>query len=91
MNVNCIRTSHYPYAEEFLQMTDSLGIAVIDEVPAVGLKETNNFNSITLNLHKSLLKQLYSRDKNHPSVIMWSLANEPASNLNQSYPYFRLV
>ena len=72
-------------------MTDSLGIAVIDEVPAVGLKETNNFNSITLNLHKSLLKQLYSRDKNHPSVIMWSLANEPASNLNQSYPYFRLV
>ena len=33
-----MRTSHYPYTEEFLEMTDRLGIAVIDEVPAVGLK-----------------------------------------------------
>ena len=42
LNLNCIRTSHYPYAEEFLQLTDRLGIAVIDEVPAVGLIKSEN-------------------------------------------------
>ena len=73
LNINCVRTSHYPYTEEFLQLTDKLGIAVIDELPAVGLIQANNFNNITLNLHKQLIHELYNRDKNHPSVIMWSL------------------
>jgi hypothetical protein len=66
LNVNCVRTSHYPYAEEFMQLADRLGIAVIDEVPAVGLIQPENFNPITLNLHKQLLQELYKRDKNHP-------------------------
>lgn len=89
LNVNCIRTSHYPYAEEFLQMTDKFGIVVFDEVPAVGFLLKENFNDITLALHKQLLLELYSRDRNHPSVIGWSLANEPASDLEASVPYFK--
>ena len=89
LNVNCVRTSHYPYTEEFYHLTDELGVAVIDEVPAVGLAQRDNFNNITLNLHKNLHRELYNRDKNHASVIAWSLANEPASNLKESVNYFR--
>ena len=88
LNVNCIRTSHYPYAEEFLLLADKAGIVVFDEVPAVGLIKAENFNKITVNLHKQLLKELYNRDKNHPSVVMWSIANEPSSDLPESLPYF---
>jgi beta-glucuronidase len=89
LNVNCIRTSHYPYAEEFLHMTDKFGIVVFDEVPAVGFLKKENFNNVTLKLHKHLLQELYNRDKNSPSVVMWSLANEPASDLPESVPYFK--
>ena len=38
LGVNCIRTSHYPYAEEILELADSQGVAVIDESPGVGIK-----------------------------------------------------
>ena len=91
LNVNCIRTSHYPYAEEFYHLADQMGIAVFDEVPAVGFKVAENFNKVTLVLHKQLLQELYNRDKNHPSVIMWSLANEPSSDLDPSVAYFALA
>ena len=38
LGVNAFRTSHYPYAEEFLDLADKYGIVVIDESPAVGLQ-----------------------------------------------------
>ena len=38
LGVNAFRTSHYPYAEEFLDLADQYGILVIDECPAVGLR-----------------------------------------------------
>ena len=37
LGVNCFRTSHYPYAEEILDMADQMGIVVIDESPGVGI------------------------------------------------------
>ena len=38
LGANSFRTSHYPYAEELMDLCDKLGVVVIDEVPAVGLK-----------------------------------------------------
>ncbi len=76
IGANSFRTSHYPYAEEVMQMADRLGFLVIDEVPAVSL----NFRHVTpktLENHKNSISELISRDRNHPSVICWSLANEP--------------
>ncbi len=76
IGANSFRTSHYPYAEEVMQMADRLGFLVIDEVPAVSL----NFRHVTPNTlenHKNSLKELILRDRNHPSVICWSVANEP--------------
>ena len=37
MGVNCVRTSHYPYSEEFLEMCDRQGVAIINESPGVGI------------------------------------------------------
>lgn len=76
IGANSFRTSHYPYAEEIIQMADRLGILVIGETPAVSLN-FKNVNKETLNNHKKAISELIQRDRNHPSVIAWSLANEP--------------
>lgn len=76
IGANSFRTSHYPYAEEIMQMADRLGFLVIDEAPATSL----NFKYVTsetLKNHKQSLAELIARDRNHPSVICWSIANEP--------------
>lgn len=49
------------------------------------------FSSSLLEKHKTSLSELIRRDKNHPSVIMWSLANEPRTNLAAADPYFQEV
>ncbi|KAI6204043.1 Beta-glucuronidase [Aphelenchoides besseyi] len=74
MNANCYRTSHYPYNEERAYEADRRGFVVITEAPAVGIW---NFNNKTLELHKQMIEEMIERDFNHPSVISWSLTNEP--------------
>ena len=76
IGANSFRTSHYPYAEEVMQLADRMGFLVIDEVPAVSL----NFRHVTdrtLDAHIRSISELIERDRNHPSVICWSVANEP--------------
>ncbi|XP_054718490.1 beta-glucuronidase-like [Uloborus diversus] len=85
IGANSFRTSHYPYAEEIMDQADAQGIVVIDECPAVGLK---NFNSELLQQHKEVIEELIRRDKNHPSVVAWSIANEPQSSKSQADKYF---
>ncbi len=97
MGANSFRTSHYPYAEEMLNLCDREGIVVIDETPAVGLNFPNIKEdwyrelSRTKEHHEDVLRELISRDKNHPCVVMWSLANEPdtAARAQSAYEYFR--
>ena len=48
-----------------------------------------NFANETLQHHLEVMHELIQRDKNRPSVVMWSLANEPDSALNISVPYFK--
>ncbi|MFQ5608076.1 MAG: glycoside hydrolase family 2 TIM barrel-domain containing protein, partial [Candidatus Zixiibacteriota bacterium] len=76
LGANSFRTSHYPYAEETLQMADRLGFLVIDECPAVSLN-FKHVNDQTLHNHKTSLTELIARDRNHACVIAWSLGNEP--------------
>jgi beta-glucuronidase len=76
LGANSFRTSHYPYAEEHLMLADRLGFLVIDEMPSVGL-DYKMYNDDTLLKCKDILTELIERDGNHPSVIMWSIANEP--------------
>lgn len=76
IGANSFRTSHYPYSEEIMYMADRQGFLVIDEVPAVSLNMAR-VNKKTLEYHKRMLTELIQRDRNHPSVIMWSIGNEP--------------
>ncbi len=50
-----------------------------------------NFAQETLNHHKQVIQELVARDKNRPSVVMWSLANEPSSSLPVAQNYFKYV
>ena len=79
IGANSFRTSHYPYSEEEMQMADRNGMLVIDEIPAVSLNFEDSIENIQARLiqSKDQLTDLIMRDKNHPSVIMWSVANEP--------------
>lgn len=79
VGANSYRTSHYPYDEEYMNMADREGILIINEIPAVGLyfhgdKEELRLRQIAC---KKYIEELITRDKNHPSVVMWSVANEP--------------
>lgn len=104
IGANSFRTSHYPYAEEVMDFADRHGIVVIDETPAVGLNlamaggifggvKRDTFSPETINdatqaAHAQSIRELIARDKNHPSVVMWSIANEPASNEAGAREYF---
>ena len=103
IGANSFRTSHYPYSEHIMDYADRHGIVVIDETPAVGLNIALNagsdgeegltftedgINNETREAHAQSIRELVSRDKNHASVVMWSIANEPASQENGSRPYF---
>ncbi|EEC11259.1 glycoside hydrolase, putative [Ixodes scapularis] len=68
-----------------MDQADAQGIAVIDESPAVAL---GSFDSALLSAHKERMTEMIQRDKNRPSVIMWSVANEPESAKKQADSYF---
>jgi len=78
MGVNALRTSHNPPAPELLDLCDEMGILVMDEffdeweIPKVKNGYSNYFKENAFKDALSFIK----RDKNHPSVIMWSIGNE---------------
>jgi beta-glucuronidase len=104
LGANSFRTSHYPYAEEVLEYADRQGIVVIDETAAVGLnlgvasglfghKAPSTFspefcNDRTRAAHEQGIRELITRDKNHACVVMWAIANEPASHEDGAREYF---
>jgi len=90
IGANSFRTSHYPYSEQMMDLADRLGFLVIDEIPAVGLTFSKNVIERQLELCSQYIEELIKRDKNHPSVIMWSLANEPHNSL-KSGAFFRTL
>ncbi|GAB1608204.1 beta-glucuronidase-like isoform X1 [Argonauta hians] len=90
LGVNCFRTSHYPYSEELMDEADRQGFAVIDESPGVGIQK-DNMGEASLAHHMEVMSELVSRDKNRPSVIIWSVANEPQSYRPQAEHYFKSV
>jgi beta-glucuronidase len=104
LGANSFRTSHYPYAEEVLEYADRHGIVVIDETAAVGINSglaagafgaephttfsADTINEVTQEAHRRAVRELIARDKNHPCVVLWSIANEPESVTPESRAYF---
>jgi beta-glucuronidase len=105
IGANSFRTSHYPYSQDVLDEADRRGILVIDEVAAVGLNmglgggifggqgyvtfSPETVNDETREVHAQAIRELVARDKNHPSVVIWSIANEPESDTEGAENYFR--
>lgn len=89
LGANSFRTTHYPYSEDMMDLADRLGFLVIDETPAVGLFFAPAGLEKRLAACKRFTEELVRRDKNHPSVIAWSLANEPHSRRPEAAPFFR--
>jgi beta-glucuronidase len=89
VGANSFRTSHYPYSEEAMELADRLGFLVIDETQAVGLFFGEEGLERRLTLCRRYTRELISRDKNRPSVILWSLANEPHSKRPAAKPFLR--
>ncbi len=79
VGANSFRTSHYPYDENIYDYADRHGILIIDETPFVSLGKRCYRDDI-LDRACGVIEELYNRDKNHPSVVMWSLANEPVDS-----------
>ena len=90
LNINAVRTAHYPPTPDFLELCDELGFYVIDEadlethgfVVRHAEYESKNYEDWPTNDPRfapffiDRLERMYERDKNHPSVIMWSMGNE---------------
>lgn len=104
INANSLRTSHYPYSEDIMDYCDRHGVVVIDETAAVGLNwaiaggimggtaggtyEKGHIDDSTQATHKEAIRELVDRDKNRPSVVLWSIANEPDTAVDGARPYF---
>jgi beta-galactosidase len=80
MGVNGIRTSHNPPAPELLELADDMGFIVMDEAFDIWKKEKTKFDYHLDwdEWHKRDLEDMVLRDRNHPSVFIWSIGNEVA-------------
>ncbi len=78
MGANAIRTAHNPPAPELLDLADKMGFLVMDEAFDVWLRPKTELDYHVLfpDWHEQDLRALLRRDRNHPSVIMWSIGNE---------------
>ncbi|MEO5773948.1 MAG: beta-galactosidase GalB [Sphingomicrobium sp.] len=78
MGVNAIRMSHNPPAPELLELTDRMGFLVIDEIFDVwnSKKTPLDTHLIFPDWHEADLRAMLRRDRNHPSVMLWSVGNE---------------
>ena len=104
IGANSFRTSHYPYADEVYDYADREGVVILDEVAAVGQNvelaggifggksyvtfSPETVNDVSREVHAQAIRELVARDKNHPSVVLWSIANEPESQTPESREYF---
>lgn len=78
MGANAVRLAHNPPAAEFLDLCDRLGLLVVDEIfDAWERKKTPlDFHLIFPEWHEPDLRAMLRRDRNHPSVVLWSIGNE---------------
>jgi beta-galactosidase len=85
-NFNCIRTSHYPNDPYFYDLCDEFGILVVDEANlethGIGSKLSNDPQWTAAYMERT--NRMVMRDKNHPSIIMWSLGNEAGRGPNHA-------
>jgi beta-galactosidase len=96
LNINAVRTCHYPNHPRFYELCDEYGLYVCDEANieshGIGydLDRTLGNDRRWTDAHLARVMRMYERDKNHPSVIFWSMGNEGGNGYNFYLAYLRL-
>ena len=92
-NVNAVRTSHYPNQTEWYDLCDQYGLYVLDEANIEAHAYGNDPKNRLMNdpdwttAFMSRVQGMVERDKNHPSIVIWSLGNETGDGLNGKLAY----
>jgi len=93
-NINTVRASHYPNDTRFYELCDRYGLFVIDEtdLETHGFARIGDWSRLSDDpgwqaAYMDRLERMYQRDKNHPSIIIWSLGNESGYGRNQDAMY----
>ncbi len=97
LNINAVRTSHYPNHPRWYELCDQHGIYLVDEANieshGIGydLDKTLGNDRRFRESHLQRIQRLVERDKNHPSIILWSMGNEAGNGVNfyQAYEWMR--
>ena len=90
LNMNAVRCSHYPNDPRFYELCDQIGLYVIDEANleahgtgwGAGAKESLARFPSWQEAHLDRMANMLERDKNHPSIVMWSIGNESGDGVN---------
>ena len=82
---NHIRTSHNPYSEDLLRLCDKYGILVVDELYDKWNSQFTGGRGDFLSLWQKNIPEWVKRDRNHPSVVLWSLGNELQHHANMPF------
>ncbi len=92
-NINAVRTAHYPNTPEWYDLCDEYGIYLVDEANieshgmGYNLARTLGNNPAWRDAHMDRTIRMVERDKNHPSVVIWSLGNEAGDGVNFEATY----
>lgn len=92
-NINAVRTSHYPNDPYWYDLCDRYGLYVIDEANIESHHYGNNTRNRLANdpawqsMHLDRIERMVERDKNHPSIVMWSMGNEAGDGPNFEAAY----
>ena len=91
-NLNAVRTSHYPQPERWYELCNKYGLYLIDEanIESHGMgygEESLAKDSSWMDAHLFRTRNMFERDKNQPSVIIWSLGNEAGNGINFEATY----
>ena len=103
-NINAVRTSHYPQPERFYELCDQYGLYVVDEANieshGFGATKQGPFDTIRhiayrpewKAAHMERIKRMVERDKNHPSVVIWSMGNECGNGpvFHEAYKWIKM-
>ncbi len=97
-NLNAVRTSHYPQPERWYELCNQYGLYLVDEanIESHGMGYGDRSlakDSLWMSAHLYRTKNMFERDKNQPSIIIWSLGNEAGNGVNfeATYDYLKSV